>query len=480
MPSAAAVPPARAGLVTSPLAALPSPSTNNHDDTLSTASVAAVRADSIAVRTGSSEAAHRIQLAAIRRVLAAGGPEIVYQPQLSLSRMLVEGYEALARFPETPIRGTELWFTRAREFGLGAALEASALEQALRRQDERPAGTTLALNISPGVLTSAAVAAALPADLTGIEIELTEHEWSPQAGSGRLRRELDLLRERGAKVAIDDVGAAHSGLRRVMELAPDRIKLDRHLVVGVSGNTVKAALIRAVVYLADQIGATVCAEGVENIDDLEALADLDVGYAQGWVIGLPHPDFQDAEPLAITASRDSLVSMLSGAKDLVVTHDPIGDVEHLQATLSTVTSLTELDALVGTCAGVLGGIGGGEVKLSVVVGPEGRSIAPLTLQRAGAGTLRLADFPTIQRCLDTRTLIPVYVGIRGDAAEWFLLQQLNFEAELLVPVISRGRVIGLLQCYRRTPESWTRRQIRSARTIAAMLGPVLDVLNSTR
>jgi sensor c-di-GMP phosphodiesterase-like protein len=56
---------------------------------------------------GSAEAVRRMQQAAIRRVLADGGPQIVYQPQLSLSRLVVDGYEALARFPESPLRGTE-------------------------------------------------------------------------------------------------------------------------------------------------------------------------------------------------------------------------------------------------------------------------------------------------------------------------------------------------------------------------------------
>ena len=47
------------------------------------------------LQNSSAEAARRLQLAALRRVLTGGGPEIVYQPQLSLSRMTVEGYEAL-------------------------------------------------------------------------------------------------------------------------------------------------------------------------------------------------------------------------------------------------------------------------------------------------------------------------------------------------------------------------------------------------
>ncbi|HST83358.1 MAG TPA: EAL domain-containing protein [Kineosporiaceae bacterium] len=467
-----------------------------------------------------AEGARRVQQEAVRQIVAEGGPQIVYQPQLSLSRLVVDGYEALARFPDSPIRGTESWFARARELNLGAALEASALHRALSRRHERPAGTILAVNLSPAVLASPAVAAVLPDDLTGIEIELTEHEWAP--GGGRLRRQLDLLRERGARVAIDDVGVAHSGLRRVMDLAPDRIKLDKHLVQGVAGSHAKTALIRAVVDFAEHINAAVVAEGVENLDDLEALAELDVGYAQGWMIGLPESDFQGADPLAIASGRDSLARMLVGRQRRTTrsrvlrhapgSHDPAGDsspsppdsaatsgatgsagassgkpgaaptaaaydatadVEELLVQLTRVTSLAELGALAGTCAGVLGG---DSLQISVLT-DDGSAIqslrSPIT---GGAGEVfTLADYPITRRCLETRAVIPIYLDSDGDPSEWQVLARLGFQAALLVPVISRDRVIGLLECYRRCPSPWSRRQIRSARTVAAMLGPVLDV-----
>jgi EAL domain-containing protein (putative c-di-GMP-specific phosphodiesterase class I) len=366
---------------------------------------------------------------------------------------------------------------------MGPSLEAAALERALARRDERPAGTTLAVNLSPGVLASPAVAAVLPDDLHGIEIEVTEHEWAP--GGGRLRRRLDHLRERGARVAIDDVGVAHSGLRRVMDLAPDRIKLDRHLVKGVATSSAKTALIRAVVDFAERIDASVCAEGVENVDDLEALAALDVGHAQGWMIGLPEPDFRGADPLAVTAGRESLAAMLAGRPDHPsepagpagspgpAGYDSTADVEHLLSRLTRVRSMTELGALASTCAGVLGG----DNLVISVLNPDGTSIrsvqSPLT---AGPGQVfRLADFPVTRRCLKTRAVVPIYPGSDGDASEWAVLTQLGYSAALLVPVISRDRVIGLLECYRTSAVPWTRRQIRSARTVAALVGPVLDV-----
>jgi EAL domain-containing protein (putative c-di-GMP-specific phosphodiesterase class I) len=462
----------------------------------------------VTVTSGTTEAARRAHLSAVRQVIADGGPKIVFQPQLSLSRLVVDGYEALSRFPDQPIPGgPEAWFARARELGTGPALEAKALQQALRRRPDLPAGTVLAVNLSPGVLASPAVAAVLPDDLTGIEIELTEHEWAP-GGVGRLRRQLDQLRERGARVAIDDVGVAHSGLRRVMELAPDRIKLDKHLVQGVATSTAQTALIRAVVDFAEHINASVCAEGVENLDDLEALAELDVGYAQGWMIGLPEPDFQGADPVAIASGRDSLSKMLvgrqrpesrspesrsresrnresrnpasrklsptaAGPETTRITYDATAGVEELLVQLTRVTSLVELGALAGTCAGVLGG----DSLMISVLNEDGTTIraVPGPIDDGLGQMFSLADFPITRRCLETRAVIPIYLGSDGDASEWQVLSRLGFEAALLVPVISRDRVIGLLECYRTGAAPWSRRQIRSARTIAAMLGPVLDV-----
>jgi EAL domain-containing protein (putative c-di-GMP-specific phosphodiesterase class I) len=482
MSSAAAIPPARGSMDSATASDRPKLRRSGGSRAGGSAALpvdSAAGAISVTVSTDSAEASRRLQETALHRVISTGGPQIVFQPQLSLSRLVVDGYEALARFPDSPIRGTEQWFARARELGRGAALEASALERALLRRDDRPAGTTLAINLSPAVLTSAAVAAVLPEDLTGLEIELTEHEWAPAAG--RLRRQLDLLRERGARIAIDDVGVAHSGLRRVMELAPDRIKLDRHLVRGVSSSTVQAALIRAVVDFAEHIGASVCAEGVENVDDLEALADLDVGYAQGWVVGLPESGFSEANPIALAAGRDSLDTMLLGRRikrpntaegaATQLTHDSTADVEELLVQLTTVTSLAGLGALASTCAGVLGG----DTLLVSVLSEDGASIRSVEGPTGGQGeALALADFPLTRRCLETRSVMPIYVGNSGDAAEWQLLERLGHEAALLVPVISRDQVLGLLTCYRKGCAPWTRRQIRSARTVAAMLGPVLD------
>jgi EAL domain-containing protein (putative c-di-GMP-specific phosphodiesterase class I) len=414
--------------------------------------------------------------AAVRGLLDRGGPSVVFQPQLSLSRLAVAGYEALARFPQAPHRGPDYWFGLAREVGLGADLEASALRQALRRRDVRPAGTTIAVNVSPSVIGSAALDQALPDDLRGVEIELTEQEHVSDVD--RLRHQLDELRERGARLAIDDVGAGHSGLSRVMDLAPDSLKLDRHLVIGVAVDTAKAALIRAVVDFAEHIGAGVCAEGVEHVPDLLTLADLGVGYAQGWAVGLPDAAFRDADPVAVAAGRRSLAGELSAERRAAVAPaQAILVVEDVLDRLTAVTDLRGLADLVHACAPIAGCEYLALSRLDTVAGVDTLTQLVGTADGDAPGqAYPVADYPVTRRCLDLRTVTPVLAHRTGDAAEWRVLAELGYGSALLVPVVSRDRPVGLLELYRRPATSWSRRQLRSARLLASMLGPVLSTL----
>lgn len=420
--------------------------------------------------------------ATLDEILAAGGPRIVYQPQLSLSRLTVVGYEALARFPESPIAGTEQWFGFARARGAGHLLEAAAARQALRRSVRRhqPAGTTIAVNLSPGMLTGAGVAgaalgSALPEDLTGVEVELTEQA-DHRGSTDRLRAALQALRARGARIAIDDVGAAHSGLRRVIELAPDRLKIDRHLVTGVATNSAKAALIRTIVELAGQTGATVCAEGVETVEDLQTLAELDVDVAQGWLIGLPGAGFAPATPVAVGAAQRSLGAMLSCHPVAGEAADADGGnvCRRLLPHLSAVSRAPDLSRLVAGFAPALGAemlvlspLDAGRAAIRALPGLHGRDDA--------SSWYRLADYPTTRRCMQEQVVVPVYAGSTGHPSEWESMDDFGYPSALLVPVVSRGRAVALLECFRKTSAIWSRREIRQARDLAAMIGPALDL-----
>ena len=166
------------------------------------------------------------QRSEIERILEQQAIEPLFQPVASLTTGRLIGYEGLARFPDAPDRPPSTWFAQANACGLGPELEAAAIRAALAREG-RPPGTHIAVNVSPSALSTEAVLTVLPDDLSDVIIELTEHE--VYVGDSLLANSLATLRERGARIAIDDAGAGYAGLKQVMWVRPDIVKLDLEL-----------------------------------------------------------------------------------------------------------------------------------------------------------------------------------------------------------------------------------------------------------
>jgi len=120
-----------------------------------------------------------------------------------------------------------------------------------------------------------------------IVLEITEH--SPVSDYDVLRRALEPLRELGVRVAIDDVGAGFASMRHVLRLDPDLLKLDMTLTRAIDADTSRHALVVALVAFAAQVGAGVVAEGVETQEELSALEDAGVQFAQGFLLARPGP-----------------------------------------------------------------------------------------------------------------------------------------------------------------------------------------------
>ena len=208
----------------------------------------------------------------------------VFQPIVGLTSGETAGFEALARFEGKAGLPPSWWFSEAHRFGLGAALEAQSVRAALAAHG-RPPGTFLSLNLSPSALASDEVQRALPDDLNGLVIEITEEERVLDIDA--LQRHLDPLRARGARIAVDDAGEGYAGLQQVMSMRADIIKLDRALVADVNSDPAKVALIGSLVHFARSTGASICAEGVETLQELRTLVHLGVAQGQGWALGRP-------------------------------------------------------------------------------------------------------------------------------------------------------------------------------------------------
>lgn len=197
------------------------------------------------------------------------------------------GVECLARFADGATRPPSDWFDEAAAVGRGVKLEMFAVRQALRGLPYIPAHLYMSINASPETVLSGALGEALADVEPGrIVIELTEH--ARVANYGALRTALDKLRNR-ARIAIDDVGAGYSGLRHIVDLKPDILKLDISLTRHVDVDHARRALTQAMVAFAKGIGSAIVAEGVETVGEREAMAGFGVSCAQGYLFSRPMP-----------------------------------------------------------------------------------------------------------------------------------------------------------------------------------------------
>jgi EAL domain-containing protein (putative c-di-GMP-specific phosphodiesterase class I) len=392
---------------------------------------------------------------------------------LELATGRVAGYEALARMPDAPFRPPNQWFNQAYRVGLGPALEAAALRAALQA-DDRPERTFLALNVSPGALLSPEVRAALPDDLEGIVIELTEHELF--SSDLALDRELAQLRARGARIALDDAGNGYAGLQQIIRLTPDILKVDRSLVNGVHDDPHRFALMQALISFASTTRAAICAEGVETLEELALLAAMDVTYAQGWVLARPGAPWAELAPqVAAAASAEVRIGMRVVREPHDDTVPTLGD---LVGRLAAVCSVEDIRAVAAMIPAVLGA---DDAAVSRVVPGEGcvEDISRHGWSEPGE-RYHLRDYPATEYVLRTRTAGQVVAGdAASDPAEVSLLEQSGMQAVLMVPLVFGGRDVGLLELYRRVAIPWSNGEVERAQLLAHQLGAVIDFLTRT-
>ncbi len=222
---------------------------------------------------------------------------VEYQPIVDLQRGVVRGYEALARFPETVGVGPRDWFDAAARLGCAGALEAQVVQAAFVVRPLLARERFIAVNLSPAALLSPEVDAVFAAErsLERIVVEIVEQE--DGVDSETLRPRLDALRERGARIAVDDCGAGYRSLDRVVALRPHLVKVDGALGGGDGDDYDQARLdmIGTLCELAAGLDAWVVAKGVETTAQLDALVRLGVPLGQGYALGRPSPVMRELD-----------------------------------------------------------------------------------------------------------------------------------------------------------------------------------------
>ena len=247
-----------------------------------------------------AHSAERIVLIAeLRQALARGGLALHYQPKVALATGAVRGVEALARWPH-PTRGPippEQFVSLAEQTGQMGALTRWVLEEAIRQAHRWLAqglAIPVAVNLSAANLldaqlypTVARLLAAYRVPAALLRLEVTES--TLMTDTARALAVLTSLASLGVGLSIDDYGTGYSSLAYIKRLPVDEIKIDRSFVQRVADDESDAVIVASTIGLAQSLGRTVVAEGVESERALKLLRDLACDVAQGYVISPPLP-----------------------------------------------------------------------------------------------------------------------------------------------------------------------------------------------
>jgi EAL domain-containing protein (putative c-di-GMP-specific phosphodiesterase class I) len=209
----------------------------------------------------------------------------VFQTVVRLADRQVVGYEALTRFADGS--RPDVRFSQANAAGMSVRFEMACLKAQLEAATWLPSGSWLSVNVSPA-LANAVVPLVSVLELADRDLvfEITEHvEVGDYTALGRA---LELVRGR-ARLAVDDAGAGYAGLRHILELRPQFVKLDLSLVRNVDTDRARQAMVAGMAHFAGNSGCELIAEGIETEEELAELIRLGVDYGQGYLFGQPEP-----------------------------------------------------------------------------------------------------------------------------------------------------------------------------------------------
>jgi diguanylate cyclase (GGDEF)-like protein/PAS domain S-box-containing protein len=246
------------------------------------------------------EVRHRLELAAqLRGALQRGELRVVFQPLVSMADGSAIGCEALLRWhhPDRGELAPGAFLRIAEDDGLIVPIGAWVLEESCRQLAAwRAEGRdlTVSVNVSARQLSQADFVAVVERALreTGVPAASICLEVTETAVLRRLdvaRDALRALRRLGVRVALDDFGLGYSSLTHLKALPIDVVKVDRSFVADLVDSTQDRAVVEAVLTLANRMGLTVIAEGVETEDQDELLRAMGCPVVQGYLYGRPVP-----------------------------------------------------------------------------------------------------------------------------------------------------------------------------------------------
>jgi diguanylate cyclase (GGDEF)-like protein len=230
--------------------------------------------------------------------------ELYYQPQIDVGTGELSGLEALIRWnhPQRGLVPPGQFIPLAEKIGLIETIGEWVLRQACIQQNQwveegvMPVRMliNMAVNISARQFQGGGIVETVTEilDKTGLnpcllELEITEGILMEHAEDSAVL--LNKLKKMGLHLAIDDFGTGFSSLTYLKQFPIDTLKIDRSFVMSLPMDENDAAIVRAIINLAHNMGIKTIAEGVETVEQLKFLQELHCNEVQGYLFSRPVP-----------------------------------------------------------------------------------------------------------------------------------------------------------------------------------------------
>ncbi len=232
---------------------------------------------------------------------------VYYQPQVNIATEKINGVEALVRW-QHPKRGLVMpgdFIDLAEETGLIIPLGEYVLRTACRQSMEwERAGLTgimMSVNISVKQINSLNIVQDILDIIDEVQM-VPEHlilEITESVAMENISKTVDImnrLREEGITFSLDDFGTGYSSLNYLKNIPINHLKIDKQFVQSLQRQTFEEVVVKSIIEIAHRMELTVVAEGIETLEQKEALASYYCDMAQGYYYSRPIP-IQEMEAL---------------------------------------------------------------------------------------------------------------------------------------------------------------------------------------
>lgn len=241
----------------------------------------------------------------LRSALQRDELSIFFQPIVDLETGRIKTFEALVRWfhPEKGELRPDEFIPVAEETGVIVTLGNWITAQAARVAASWPEEVTVAVNLSPLQIRAPGAALGIKnalreagLDPRRLELEVTESLFIED--NHATASFIEELSEIGVRFALDDFGTGYSSLGYINKFPFSKIKVDRSFVSGTQVGRKSDAIIRAVAEMGNTLGMDIVAEGLETIEQVQAVKDAGCNLGQGYYFSRAVPDYLAAMLLA--------------------------------------------------------------------------------------------------------------------------------------------------------------------------------------